>query len=118
MLFRSRVCIYTCAHVCVCALQLREEHQKALVRRDFQLQSASLQTRLQHKLWSQERSLLLQESLQLKHSLLLLSLKLRCFLKQWRLGRRPQGEARDVLEVGNTPPSPWFTWCLHIGLVA
>ncbi|XP_062314353.1 protein SOGA1 [Osmerus eperlanus] len=81
--------------------QLQEEHQKALVRRDFQLQSASLQTRLQHKLWSQERSLLLQESLQLKHSLLLLSLKLRCFLKQWRLGRRPQGEARDVLEVNS-----------------
>ncbi|RXN02404.1 SOGA1 isoform X1 [Labeo rohita] len=61
--------------------QLQEEHQKALLRRDFQLQSLSLQTRLQQKLWSQERNLLVQESQQLKESLLLISLKLRWLLK-------------------------------------
>ncbi|CDQ80130.1 unnamed protein product [Oncorhynchus mykiss] len=81
--------------------QLQEEHQKALTRRDFQLQSLSLQTRLQQKFWSQERNLMLQESQQLKQTLLLLSLKLRCFLKQWRLGRKLDTEAKDVLEVNS-----------------
>ncbi|KAL2104302.1 hypothetical protein ACEWY4_001170 [Coilia grayii] len=81
--------------------QLQEEHQKALVRRDFQLQSLSLQTRLQQKFWSQERNKLVQESQQLKQSLLLLSLKLRWFLKQWRLGKKLEGDAKDILEVNN-----------------
>ncbi|XP_076133305.1 microtubule cross-linking factor 2 isoform X2 [Alosa pseudoharengus] len=81
--------------------QLQEEHQKALVRRDFQLQSLSLQTRLQQKFWSQERNRLVQEAQQLKQSLLLLSLKLRWFLKQWRLGKKLEGDAKDILEVGN-----------------
>uniref|UniRef100_A0A8C7DCX3 Microtubule crosslinking factor 2 n=1 Tax=Oncorhynchus kisutch TaxID=8019 RepID=A0A8C7DCX3_ONCKI len=81
--------------------QLQEEHQKALTRRDFQLQSLSLQTRLQQKFWSQERNLMVQESHQLKQTLLLLSLKLRCFLKQWRLGRKLDTEAKDVLEVNS-----------------
>ncbi|KAL4655459.1 protein SOGA1 isoform X4 [Arapaima gigas] len=79
--------------------QLQEEHQKALLRRDFQLQSLSLQTRLQQKFWSQERNLMVQESQQLKQSLLLFSLKLRWFLKQWRLGRKLEAEGKDILEV-------------------
>ncbi|XP_036388980.1 protein SOGA1 isoform X1 [Megalops cyprinoides] len=79
--------------------QLQEEHQKALVRRDFQLQSLSLQSRLQQKFWSQERNLMVRESQQLKQSLLLLSLKLRWFLKQWRLGKKLDGEGKDILEV-------------------
>ncbi|KAM3871928.1 microtubule cross-linking factor 2 [Diretmus argenteus] len=81
--------------------QLQEEHQKALVRRDFQLQSLGLQARLQQRLWSQERTLLVQESQHLKQTLLLLSLKLRCFLKQWRLGRKMDTEGKDVLEVNS-----------------
>lgn len=79
--------------------QLQEEHQKALLRRDFQLQSLGLQARLQRKLWSQERTLLVQESQHLKQALLLLSLKLRCFLKQWRLGCKKDAEWKDILEV-------------------
>lgn len=81
------------------ASQLHDEHQKALLRRDFQLQSLGLQARLQQKLWSQERTLLVQESQHLKQALLLLSLKLRCFLKQWRLGCKKDTEWKDVLEV-------------------
>ncbi|XP_073679609.1 microtubule cross-linking factor 2 [Garra rufa] len=81
--------------------QLQEEHQKALLRRDFQLQSLSLQTRLQQKLWSQERNLLVQESQQLKESLLLISLKLRWLLKQWRLGKKLDTESKDILEVNS-----------------
>ncbi|XP_040008281.1 protein SOGA1 isoform X2 [Xiphias gladius] len=81
--------------------QLQEEHQKALLRRDFQLQSLGLQARLQQKLWSQERSLLVQESQHLKQALLLLSLKLRCFLKQWRLGCKKDTEWKDILEMNS-----------------
>ncbi|XP_015253790.1 PREDICTED: protein SOGA1 isoform X1 [Cyprinodon variegatus] len=81
--------------------QLQEEHQKALLRRDFQLQSLGLQARLQQKLWSQERNLLVQESQHLKQALLLLSLKLRCFLKQWRLGCQKDAEGKDVLEMNS-----------------
>lgn len=79
--------------------QLQEEHQKALLRRDFQLQSLGLQARLQQRFWSQERTLLVQESQHLKQALVLLSLKLRCFLKQWRLGGRKDTDWKDVLEV-------------------
>uniref|UniRef100_M4AY83 Microtubule crosslinking factor 2 n=1 Tax=Xiphophorus maculatus TaxID=8083 RepID=M4AY83_XIPMA len=80
---------------------LQEEHQKALLRRDFQLQSLGLQARLQQKLWGQERTLLVQESQHLKQALLLLSLKLRCFLKQWRLGCQKDADGKDVLEINS-----------------
>ncbi|KAE8293207.1 Protein SOGA1 SOGA family member 1 [Larimichthys crocea] len=81
--------------------QLQGEHQKALLRRDFQLQSLGLQARLQQKLWSQERTLLVQESQHLKQALLLLSLKLRCFLKQWRLGCKKDTEWKNILEMNS-----------------
>ncbi|XP_068603487.1 microtubule cross-linking factor 2 [Brachionichthys hirsutus] len=81
--------------------QLQAEHQKALLRRDFQLQSLGLHVRLQQKLWSQERTLLVQESQHLKQALLLLSLKLRCFLKQWRLGCKKDTEWKDILEMNS-----------------
>uniref|UniRef100_H3D021 Microtubule crosslinking factor 2 n=1 Tax=Tetraodon nigroviridis TaxID=99883 RepID=H3D021_TETNG len=81
--------------------ELQEEHRKALLRRDFQVQSLGLQARLQQKLWSQERTLLVQESQHLKQTLLLLSLKLRCFLKQWRLGCKKDTEWKDILEMNS-----------------
>ncbi|XP_034027626.1 protein SOGA1 [Thalassophryne amazonica] len=82
-------------------VQLQQEHQKALLRWDFQLQSLGLQARLQQKSWSQERTLLVQESQHLKQALLLLSLKLRCFLKQWRLGCKVDTEWKDILEMNS-----------------
>ncbi|XP_061592675.1 protein SOGA1 isoform X2 [Cololabis saira] len=81
--------------------QLQDDYQKSLVRRDFQLQSLGLQARLQQKVWSQERTLLVQESQHLKQALLLLSLRLRCFLKQWRLGCQKDTEWKDVLEINS-----------------
>uniref|UniRef100_A0A8C7Z1D5 Microtubule crosslinking factor 2 n=1 Tax=Oryzias sinensis TaxID=183150 RepID=A0A8C7Z1D5_9TELE len=81
--------------------KLHEEQQKSLLRRDFQLQSLGLQARIQQKLWNQERTLLVQESQHLKQALLLLSLKLRCFLKQWRLGFQKDAEWKDVLEMNS-----------------
>lgn len=87
---------------------MQEEHQKALLRRDFQLQSLGLQARLDQKQWGQERSLLVQESQHLKEALVLLSLKLRCFLKLWRLGCKKDTEWKDVLEVRGAGPLFFF----------
>lgn len=81
--------------------QLQEEHKKVLVRQDFQLQSMSLQTRLQQKFWSQERNVLVQESQQLKQILLLVSLKLRWLLKQWRLGKKFDAEDKNMLQMNS-----------------
>lgn len=81
--------------------QLQEEHKKVLVRQDFQLQSMSLQTRLQQKFWSQERNVLVQESQQLKQILLLVSLKLRWLLKQWRLGKKFDAEDKNMLQINS-----------------
>ncbi|KAF4078321.1 hypothetical protein AMELA_G00197990 [Ameiurus melas] len=80
---------------------LQEEHKKVLVRQDFQLQSMSLQTRLQQKFWSQERNVLVQESQQLKQILLLVSLKLRWLLKQWRLGKKFDAEDKNMLQINS-----------------
>lgn len=78
------------------------------------MQSLGLQARLQQKLWSQERTLLVQESQHLKHTLLLLSLKLRCFLKQWRLGCKKDTEWKDILEVRVVLASAGAA-CLFVG---
>lgn len=81
--------------------QMQGDQQKALLRREFQLQSVGLQSRLQQKVWSQERTLLVQESQALKHTLLLLSLKLRCLLKQWRGPGSKDSDWKDVLEINS-----------------
>ncbi|XP_060793913.1 protein SOGA1 isoform X3 [Neoarius graeffei] len=89
-------------HAQSCSQKLcQEEHKKVLVRQDFQLQSMSLQTRLQQKFWSQERNVLVQESQQLKQILLLVSLKLRWLLKQWRLGKKFDAEGKDMLQLNS-----------------
>lgn len=84
-------------------LQLKEDQQRALLRREFELQSLSLQRRLEQKFWSQEKNMLVQESQQFKHNFLLLFMKLRWFLKRWRQGKILPSEGDDFLEV-------WFPW--------
>lgn len=81
--------------------QLKEDHQKALLRREFELQSLNLQRRLEQKFWSQEKNLLVQESQQFRQSFLLLFMKLKWFLKCWRQGKIVHSEGDDFLEV------PW-----------
>lgn len=99
--------------------QLKEDHQKALLRREFELQSLNLQRRLEQKFWSQEKNLLVQESQQFRQSFLLLFMKLKWFLKRWRQGKVVHSEGEDFLEVqwaaleGGT-----YCWarpsCLHV----
>uniref|UniRef100_A0A8D2Q7W8 Suppressor of glucose, autophagy associated 1 n=1 Tax=Varanus komodoensis TaxID=61221 RepID=A0A8D2Q7W8_VARKO len=81
--------------------QLKEDHQKALLRREFELQSLNLQRRLEQKFWSQEKNLLVQESQQFKQNFLLLFMKLKWFLKHWRQGKFLQNESNDFLEVNS-----------------
>ncbi|XP_040837443.1 protein SOGA1 isoform X1 [Ochotona curzoniae] len=81
--------------------QLKEDQQRALLRREFELQSLSLQRRLEQKFWSQEKNMLVQESQQFKHNFLLLFMKLRWFLKRWRQGKVLPGEGDDFLEVNS-----------------
>ncbi|OWK02971.1 hypothetical protein Celaphus_00007956 [Cervus elaphus hippelaphus] len=79
-------------------VQLKEDQQRALLRREFELQSLSLQRRLEQKFWSQEKNMLVQESQQFKHNFLLLFMKLRWFLKRWRQGKVLPSEGDDFLE--------------------
>ncbi|NXO00693.1 SOGA1 protein, partial [Rhinopomastus cyanomelas] len=81
--------------------QLKEDHQKALLRREFELQSLNLQRRLEQKFWSQEKNLLVQESQQFRQSFLLLFMKLKWFLKRWRQGKVVHNEGEDFLEVNS-----------------
>ncbi|XP_010077297.1 PREDICTED: protein SOGA1, partial [Pterocles gutturalis] len=81
--------------------QLKEDHQKALLRREFELQSLNLQRRLEQKFWSQEKNLLVQESQQFRQSFLLLFMKLKWFLKRWRQGKMVHSESEDFLEVNS-----------------
>ncbi|XP_045050551.2 microtubule cross-linking factor 2 isoform X2 [Desmodus rotundus] len=82
-------------------VQLKEDQQRALLRREFELQSLSLQRRLEQKFWSQEKNMLVQESQQFKHNFLLLFMKLRWFLKCWRQGKVLPNEGDDFLEVNS-----------------
>ncbi|XP_069100007.1 microtubule cross-linking factor 2 isoform X3 [Pleurodeles waltl] len=82
-------------------VQLNEDHQKALLRRDFELESLNLQRRLEQTFWSQEKNFLLQESQQFKQTFLLLFMKLKWFLKGWRSGKILPNEGDDFLEVNN-----------------
>ncbi|XP_074173877.1 microtubule cross-linking factor 2 isoform X4 [Rhinolophus sinicus] len=82
-------------------VQLKEDQQRALLRREFELQSLSLQRRLEQKFWSQEKNMLVQESQQFKHNFLLLFMKLKWFLKRWRQGKVLPSEGDDFLEVNS-----------------
>ncbi|XP_043566487.1 protein SOGA1 isoform X1 [Chiloscyllium plagiosum] len=81
--------------------QLKEEQQKALVRRDFELQSLNLQTRLEQKFWSQEKNLFVKEADQFKQNLFLLYMKLKWFLKHWKCGKKMDNDGDDLLEVNS-----------------
>ncbi|XP_078508449.1 microtubule cross-linking factor 2 [Lissotriton helveticus] len=79
-------------------IQLNEDQQKALLRRDFELESLNLLRRLEQKFWSQEKNFLVQESQQFKQTFLLLFMKLKWFLKRWRSGKIAPNEEDDFLE--------------------
>ncbi|XP_071967949.1 microtubule cross-linking factor 2 isoform X3 [Engystomops pustulosus] len=81
--------------------QLKEDHQKLLLRREFELQSLGLQSRLEQKFWSQEKNVLMQEVQQFKQSFFLTFMKLKWFLQRWRKGKVLQSDGEDFLEVNS-----------------
>lgn len=81
--------------------QLKEDQQKLLLRRDFELQSLGLERRLEQKFWSQEKNVLVQEVQQFKQSFFLTFMKLRWFLQRWRKGKVLPSEGEDFLEVNS-----------------
>uniref|UniRef100_UPI00398E4C4D microtubule cross-linking factor 1 isoform X2 n=1 Tax=Pristiophorus japonicus TaxID=55135 RepID=UPI00398E4C4D len=79
-------------------IQIEEENQKNLLRKDFEVQSLNLQNRLEQKSWSHERTLLLQEMRMFKQHTFLFYVKLKWLLKHWRQGKKIEYGGEDILE--------------------
>ncbi|XP_064512797.1 microtubule cross-linking factor 1 isoform X12 [Pseudopipra pipra] len=89
-------------------IQLEEEHMQTLRRKDLEVQSLTLQNKLEEKTWSQEKSLLQQELRHFKQDTFLLYVKLKWLLKHWRRGKRMEEEGEDTLEVEHPEALPDF----------
>uniref|UniRef100_A0A8C8SLY8 Microtubule crosslinking factor 1 n=1 Tax=Pelusios castaneus TaxID=367368 RepID=A0A8C8SLY8_9SAUR len=81
------------------SLELEEEHLQTLRRKDLEVQSLTLQNKLEEKAWSQEKSLMQQELRHFKQNTFLLYVKLKWLLKRWQEGKQIEEEGEDVLEV-------------------
>uniref|UniRef100_A0A8D0GD85 DUF4482 domain-containing protein n=1 Tax=Sphenodon punctatus TaxID=8508 RepID=A0A8D0GD85_SPHPU len=89
-------------------IQLEEEHLQTLRRKDLEVQSLTLQNKLEEKTWSQEKNLMQQELRHFKQNTFLLYVKLKWLLKHWRQGKRMDEEGEDILEIENMDPMPEF----------
>ncbi|OPJ68567.1 protein SOGA2 [Patagioenas fasciata monilis] len=90
------------------SLELEEEHMQTLRRKDLEVQSLTLQNKLEEKTWSQEKGLLQQELRHFKQDTFLLYVKLKWLLKHWRQGKRMEEEGEDILETENPEALPDF----------
>ncbi|XP_071890816.1 microtubule cross-linking factor 1 isoform X4 [Anas platyrhynchos] len=90
------------------SLELEEEHMQTLRRKDLEVQSLTLQNKLEEKTWSQEKSLLHQELRHFKQDTFLLYVKLKWLLKHWRQGKRMEEEGEDILEIEHLEALPEF----------
>ncbi|XP_071410909.1 microtubule cross-linking factor 1 isoform X8 [Pithys albifrons albifrons] len=88
--------------------QLEEEHMQTLRRKDLEVQSLTLQNKLEEKTWSQEKSLLQQELRHFKQDTFLLYVKLKWLLKHWRQGKRMEEEGEDTLQIEHPESLPDF----------
>ncbi|XP_067887373.1 microtubule cross-linking factor 1 isoform X2 [Heterodontus francisci] len=94
-------------------IQIEEENQKNLLRKDFEVQSLNLQNRLEQKSWSHERALLLQEMRMFKQSTFLFYVKLKWLLKHWRQGRKIEYGGEDIMEFEQIENLPEFNLLLE-----
>uniref|UniRef100_A0A8C3MH88 Microtubule crosslinking factor 1 n=1 Tax=Geospiza parvula TaxID=87175 RepID=A0A8C3MH88_GEOPR len=90
-------------------IQLEEEHLQTLRRKDLEVQSLTLQNKLEEKTWSQEKNLLQQELRHFKQDTFLLYVKLKWLLKHWRQGKRMEEEGEDTLEIEHPEGLPDFS---------
>ncbi|XP_066435658.1 microtubule cross-linking factor 1 isoform X3 [Eleutherodactylus coqui] len=82
-------------------IQLEEEHLKNIRRKDLEVQSLTLQNKLEEKTWGQEKSLLQQELGNFKQNVFVLYVKLRWLLAHWRQCKRVEEEevGDDILQI-------------------
>ncbi|XP_013919752.1 PREDICTED: microtubule cross-linking factor 1 isoform X2 [Thamnophis sirtalis] len=91
-------------------IQLEEEHLQNLQRKDLEVQSLTLQNKLEEKTWSQEKILMDQELRHFKQNIFILYVKLKWLLKHWRHGRQIEKQEEDILEVEHLDPMLEFTF--------
>ncbi|XP_075777082.1 microtubule cross-linking factor 1 isoform X3 [Pelodiscus sinensis] len=90
------------------SLELEEEHLQTLRRKDLEVQSLTLQNKLEEKTWSQEKSLMQQELGHFKQNTFLLYVKLKWLLKHWQQGKKIEEEGEDMLEIEHLDALPEF----------
>ncbi|XP_042724633.1 microtubule cross-linking factor 1 isoform X6 [Lagopus leucura] len=88
--------------------QLEEEHMQTLRRKDLEVQSLTLQNKLEEKTWSQEKSLLQQELRHFKQDTFLVYVKLKWLLKHWRQSKQMEDDGEDILEIEHLEALPEF----------
>ncbi|XP_034285369.1 microtubule cross-linking factor 1 isoform X2 [Pantherophis guttatus] len=91
-------------------IQLEEDHLQNLQRKDLEVQSLTLQNKLEEKTWSQEKILMDQELRHFKQNIFILYVKLKWLLKHWRHGRQIEKQEEDILEVEHLDPMLEFTF--------
>ncbi|XP_042724631.1 microtubule cross-linking factor 1 isoform X4 [Lagopus leucura] len=89
-------------------IQLEEEHMQTLRRKDLEVQSLTLQNKLEEKTWSQEKSLLQQELRHFKQDTFLVYVKLKWLLKHWRQSKQMEDDGEDILEIEHLEALPEF----------
>ncbi|XP_063779557.1 microtubule cross-linking factor 1 isoform X2 [Pseudophryne corroboree] len=73
-------------------IQLEQEHLKNIRRKDLEVQSLTLQNKLEEKTWGQEKCLLQQELRNFKQNVFVLYVKLKWLLAHWRQCKRVEEE--------------------------
>ncbi|XP_042319035.1 LOW QUALITY PROTEIN: microtubule cross-linking factor 1 [Sceloporus undulatus] len=87
-------------------MQLEEEHLQTLQRKDLEVQSLTLQNKLEEKTSSQEKNLMHQELRHFKQNTFLLYVKLKWLLKHWRQDKLIEEQGEDILELEHLDPIP------------
>ncbi|XP_039195136.1 microtubule cross-linking factor 1 isoform X3 [Crotalus tigris] len=91
-------------------IQLEEDHLQNLQRKDLEVQSLTLQNKLEEKTWSQEKILMYQELRHFKQNIFILYVKLKWLLKHWQHGRQIKKQEEDILEMEHLDPMLEFTF--------
>ncbi|XP_069813863.1 microtubule cross-linking factor 1 isoform X2 [Dendropsophus ebraccatus] len=91
-------------------IQIEEEHLKNIRRKDLELQSLTLQNKLEEKTWGQEKSLLEQDLRNFKQNVFVLYVKLKWLLAHWRQCKRVEEEevGDELLQIDQLIALPEF----------
>ncbi|XP_072267529.1 microtubule cross-linking factor 1 isoform X2 [Pyxicephalus adspersus] len=91
-------------------IQLEDEHLKNIRRKDLEVQSLTLQNKLEEKTWGQEKSLLQQELRNFKQNVFVLYVKLKWLLAHWHQCKRVEEEevGDELLQIDQLNTLPEF----------